>query len=254
MYTPQGDIPDTIAASRILLRDWSSGALGYYTAAPAQGAPASEADVKAAKAQLAQTLGDAVQPRKEWRKRFEGREVRLRSMGQSLLDERVALSKVREVVVEEDEEDEEEEDDEDEEMEDLDEDEENEWESDEAGEDEEDEEDEEAEEVVPEPVVAKPRSILKKPSKGASAAAASKKRPSPAAAAAKAMLRAPPKATAVAAPKKTARIADEPLAARKRAAPAAPKNARAKAVAEADAKEENPLSKKAMRAAKRQRR
>ncbi|SNX82758.1 related to nuclear GTPase [Melanopsichium pennsylvanicum] len=70
------NIPDEIGASRVLLRDWSHQMLGYYTQAPKLAAEAQKAsdEIK----QRISTTMPLVLARKEWRKKFQARELRLK--------------------------------------------------------------------------------------------------------------------------------------------------------------------------------
>ncbi|KAJ1019429.1 hypothetical protein NDA16_004546 [Ustilago loliicola] len=70
------NIPDEIGASRVLLRDWSHQMLGYYTQAPKLAAEAQKAsdEVK----QRVSSNMPLVLARKEWRKKFQARELRLK--------------------------------------------------------------------------------------------------------------------------------------------------------------------------------
>ncbi|CDW97477.1 hypothetical protein [Sporisorium scitamineum] len=70
------NIPDEVGASRVLLRDWSYQMLGYYTQAPKLAANAQKVadEIK----QRVSTTLPLVLARKEWRKKFQARELRLR--------------------------------------------------------------------------------------------------------------------------------------------------------------------------------
>lgn len=86
------NIPDEIGASRVLLRDWSHQMLGYYTQAPKLTADAQKVsdDVK----QRVSTTLPLVLPRKEWRKKYQARELRLRPISQVLGREALVLDQV----------------------------------------------------------------------------------------------------------------------------------------------------------------
>lgn len=194
-------MPDQIAASRILLRDWASGALGYYTPR-LETATTPHASVKAEMARIQHDLGAAVLTRKDWRKRAEGRELRLQFQAESLLPERVALS-MRGIEEEEDEDDDDDVDEE-EDIEAL-------GEEDEDDDEEEEEEEWESEaEEAPAPVAApaKPRSILKK----TAAPAPATKRPSAKAAVPVKAAPAPPASKKRGAPIPRTAVLDEPRA------------------------------------------
>ncbi|CCF54345.1 hypothetical protein NDA11_002487 [Ustilago hordei] len=70
------NIPDEIGASRVLLRDWSDQMLGYYTQAPKLAAEAQKLSDEI-KQRVSSTM-PLVLPRKEWRKKFQARELRLK--------------------------------------------------------------------------------------------------------------------------------------------------------------------------------
>lgn len=81
----RGGIPDVLGAARILLRDWSHDALGYY-AQPSERAKhiqqhGSDDEKKAwAKAAALVDAMNTVVPRKEWRSKWASRELRLAPM------------------------------------------------------------------------------------------------------------------------------------------------------------------------------
>lgn len=70
------NIPDEIGASRVLLRDWSHQMLGYYTQAPKLAAEVQKTSDEI-KQRVSATM-PLVLPRKEWRKKFQARELRLK--------------------------------------------------------------------------------------------------------------------------------------------------------------------------------
>lgn len=118
----KGAIPDTIAAARTILREWSAGEIGYY----AKPLPYERKDVKANASLNAarsgldndKSLANVVLPRKEWRGLWNGKEVRLTPGQNGMLGSaKVAFAKIA-VDESEDDEDEELEDGDDDEAED----------------------------------------------------------------------------------------------------------------------------------------
>lgn len=142
------NIPDEIGASRVILRDWSHQMLGYYTQAPKLADEAQKVSVEV-KRVVSNTM-PLVLARKEWRKKYQARELRLRPISLVLGREALVLDEV-EMLPAPEEDSEEDEDEIDEAL--LDEDEES---------LEEDEEDEEAEEEVASKKAPQLKSILKK--------------------------------------------------------------------------------------------
>ncbi|UZJ51660.1 hypothetical protein CBS101457_000980 [Exobasidium rhododendri] len=129
----KGHVPDTVAAARHVLRGWSTGELGYYSKPPS-----GLEGVETAKSAIEKdsSLRNVVLSRKEWRKLWNGKELRLTTGEEGMLGAvKVAFAKPAEI--EEDENEEEEQDEEDEEDE---EEEEDEGDEDEDDEDEGDEE------------------------------------------------------------------------------------------------------------------
>lgn len=86
------NIPDEIGASRVLLRDWSHQMLGYYTQAPKLGDKVLKASEET-KQRVASTM-PLVLPRKEWRKKFQARELRLKPISAVLGREALVLQEV----------------------------------------------------------------------------------------------------------------------------------------------------------------
>ncbi|TKY89438.1 hypothetical protein EX895_001969 [Sporisorium graminicola] len=86
------NIPDEVGASRVLLRDWSHQMLGYYTQAPKLAADAQKVadEIK----QRVSTTLPLVLARKEWRKKFQARELRLRPISLVLGREALVLNQV----------------------------------------------------------------------------------------------------------------------------------------------------------------
>lgn len=128
-HLKKGAIPDTIAAARTVLHQWSTGIVGYYCNEP-KGINMTEGKAKlnSEKIQNAieqdESLSQISLPRKEWRKKWKGKELRLHTesggmLSSSGLKTRLAFVKTEEV--EEEEEEESEEDDEDIEFDDEDE-------------------------------------------------------------------------------------------------------------------------------------
>ncbi|EST06055.1 Guanine nucleotide-binding protein-like 3, N-terminal domain protein [Kalmanozyma brasiliensis GHG001] len=86
------NIPDEIGASRVLLRDWSHQMLGYYTQAPKLTAEA-QTTADQVKQHLSKSV-PLVLARKEWRKKFQSRELRLRPISLVLGREALVLDQV----------------------------------------------------------------------------------------------------------------------------------------------------------------
>lgn len=86
------NIPDEIGASRVLLRDWSHQMLGYYAQAPKLAAEAQKV-ADAVKQRISSTM-PLVLPRKEWRKKFLSRELRLKPVSLVLGREALVLDQV----------------------------------------------------------------------------------------------------------------------------------------------------------------
>lgn len=87
----KGAVPDTIAASRHILRGWSTGELGYYSKPPA-GIEGVE-DLRRSVAKDA-SLKDLVLSRKDWRQAWNGKELRLTTGSDGLLDNvKIAFAK-----------------------------------------------------------------------------------------------------------------------------------------------------------------
>ncbi|SPO21499.1 related to nuclear GTPase [Ustilago trichophora] len=86
------NIPDEIGASRVILRDWSHQMLGYYTQAPKL-----EAEAQKTSEQIKQRVSKTmplVLARKEWRKKFQARELRLKPISLLLGREALVLEQV----------------------------------------------------------------------------------------------------------------------------------------------------------------
>ncbi|SPO22308.1 related to nuclear GTPase [Ustilago trichophora] len=86
------NIPDEIGASRVILRDWSHQMLGYYTQAPKL-----EAEAQKTSEQIKQRVSKnmpLVLARKEWRKKFQARELRLKPISLVLGREALVLDQV----------------------------------------------------------------------------------------------------------------------------------------------------------------
>lgn len=164
----KGKMPDPFAAARIVLRDWSMGTLGYYVKPTSEQVEKSAIDAAQTQIKTDSGLKKLVLPRKEWRKKYEGKELRLNDIlhNDGLLGkQRIAFAKVSGAPVvqtdktldDDDEEEEEEEDASDEEME----------EEDDVDVDEDDEDEDEAveeqevEEEEQELAIPSPKSILK---------------------------------------------------------------------------------------------
>lgn len=86
------NIPDEIGASRVLLRDWSHQMLGYYTQAPKLAADVQKVSDET-KQRVSATM-PLVLPRKEWRKKFQARELRLKPISLVLGREALVLEQV----------------------------------------------------------------------------------------------------------------------------------------------------------------
>ncbi|KAJ9477372.1 Nuclear GTP-binding protein NUG1 [Pseudozyma hubeiensis] len=86
------NIPDEIGASRVILRDWSHQMLGYYTQAPKLATDA--AKVSDETKQRVSASMPLVLVRKEWRKKFQARELRLRPISLVLGREALVLDQV----------------------------------------------------------------------------------------------------------------------------------------------------------------
>lgn len=86
------NIPDEIGASRVLLRDWSHQMLGYYTQAPKLAADAQKASEHIK--QRVSTTMPLVLARKEWRKKFQARELRLKPISLVLGRDALVLDQV----------------------------------------------------------------------------------------------------------------------------------------------------------------
>lgn len=78
----KGAVPDTIAASRHILRGWSTGELGYYSKPPAGIEGVEESRRAIAKDA---SLKGLVLSRKEWRQAWNGKELRLTTGDDGLL-------------------------------------------------------------------------------------------------------------------------------------------------------------------------
>ena len=86
------NIPDEVGASRVLLRDWSHQMLGYYTQAPKL-----TPDAQKVSDEIKQRVSKCmplVLARKEWRKKFQSRELRLRPISLVLGREALVLDQV----------------------------------------------------------------------------------------------------------------------------------------------------------------
>lgn len=86
------NIPDEVGASRVLLRDWSHQMLGYYTQAPKLATEAAKLSDQVK--QRVSTSLPLVLARKEWRKKFQTRELRLRPISMVLGREALVLDQV----------------------------------------------------------------------------------------------------------------------------------------------------------------
>lgn len=86
------NIPDEVGASRVLLRDWSHQMLGYYTQAPKLAPEAAKVSDQV-KQQISTTM-PLVLARKEWRKKFQARELRLKPLSLVLGREALVLDQV----------------------------------------------------------------------------------------------------------------------------------------------------------------
>lgn len=72
----QGAMPDTVAAARHLLRQWSSGEVKYYSKAPALGGGSRQTE--ATNAIWASALDGVCLPRRPWRAKWGQKELRLK--------------------------------------------------------------------------------------------------------------------------------------------------------------------------------
>ncbi|PWN38389.1 uncharacterized protein FA14DRAFT_26412 [Meira miltonrushii] len=134
-HLKKGAIPDTIAAARTVLHQWSTGTVGYYSRAPS--AITMTEDGTESHYDNLETIQNVIEhdeslaaiclPRKEWRKKWKGKELRLLPEGSGMLgfEPKLAFVKTEDEVEvaesEEDDEDVEFDDDEDEEDDDEDE-------------------------------------------------------------------------------------------------------------------------------------
>lgn len=110
----KGAVPDTTAASRHVLRLWSTGELGYYSKPPGS---LDAVETTRVAIEKDASLKSVILSRKEWRRQWDGKEVRLTTGVDGMLGTgKLALAKP--VDVEEDEEEGEEEDDEEDDEED----------------------------------------------------------------------------------------------------------------------------------------
>ncbi|MCO5589676.1 hypothetical protein L7F22_043644 [Adiantum nelumboides] len=145
-HLKKGAIPDTVAAARTVLHQWSTGLVGYYSKGPSKiNMTTDQSKLYSSHLQnfestinSDESLAQICLPRKEWRKKFNSKEIRLKPEGYGMLgfEPKLAFVKTEDDEVEEEEEGEE--DDEDVEFDDEDEDE----EDDEEEEEEDDDDDE----------------------------------------------------------------------------------------------------------------
>ncbi|CEH12433.1 GTPase [Ceraceosorus bombacis] len=93
----KGSVPDTVAAARNVLRDWSDGSIAYYRTPPRSitSDPVLSKAIEAGSIKLVELLGETASRLKEWRKGLNGRarELRLKDdASDSMLDGLVALA------------------------------------------------------------------------------------------------------------------------------------------------------------------
>lgn len=102
-HLKKGAIPDTIAAARTVLHQWSTGFVGYYNVEPKQfSTDQTQMDTYSLQVQNLQTIIEADEslsqiclPRKQWRKKWKGKEIRLRPTSDSMLGLQPKLAFVR---------------------------------------------------------------------------------------------------------------------------------------------------------------